>query len=163
MSADTQRQPQLEMPAGPRDDRLQAARRIDWRFLLSSPELGRVRVVGPPDPWLQRGLEEAADEVRLDSGGDHDEPSADTAIALSLEAAGAVVYTESFETYFGASLGAIVNDGDFRDPRVGVFVHATRWVHAGYLMSFFRDATRYDASIYLSMDLGTAFGASFIE
>ena len=68
------------MPAGPRDDRLQAARRIDWRFLLSSPELGRVRVVGPPDPWLQRGLEEAADEVRLDSGGDHDERSADTAI-----------------------------------------------------------------------------------
>lgn len=95
--------------------------------------------------------------------GDNGKPSADTAIALSLEAAGAVFYNASFEWYLGASAGAIVNDGDFRDPRLGLFVHVTRWVHAGYLMSFFRDESRYDASIYLSMDLGTAFGASFIE
>jgi hypothetical protein len=95
--------------------------------------------------------------------GDNGKPSADTAMALSLEVAGAVVYNESFDWYLGASAGAIVNDGDFRDPRLGLFVHVTRWVHAGYLMSFFREESRYDASIYLSMDLGTAFGASFIE
>jgi hypothetical protein len=95
--------------------------------------------------------------------GDNGKPSLDTAIALSLEVAGAVFYNESFEHYLGFSLGAIVNDGDFRDPRFGAFVHATRWVHLGYLVAFLRDETRYDASLFISMDLGTAFGASFLE
>jgi hypothetical protein len=90
-------------------------------------------------------------------------PSWDTAIALSLEAIGFVSYTESFETYWGLSGGAIVSDGDFGDTRFGLFVHATRWVHAGYLLSVLRDATRGDASVFLSIDLGTAFGASFLE
>lgn len=90
-------------------------------------------------------------------------PTWDTAISLSLEAIGFISYTESFEAYWGLSAGAIVNDGDFGDPRFGVFVHATRWVHAGYLFSVFRDATRGDASVFLSLDLGTAFGASFLE
>jgi len=90
-------------------------------------------------------------------------PSWDTAIALSLEAIGFVSYTESFEAYWGLSAGAIVSDGDFGDTRFGLFVHATRWVHAGYLFSVFRDATRGDASVFLSLDLATAFGASFLE
>ncbi len=90
-------------------------------------------------------------------------PSWDTAIALSLEAVGFVSYTESFETYWGLSAGAIVNDGDFGDTRFGLFVHATRWVHAGYLFSVLRDATRGDASVFLSIDLGTAFGATFLD
>ena len=90
-------------------------------------------------------------------------PTWDTAIALSLELAGFVSYTDSFESYWGLSAGAIVSDGDFGDTRFGLFVHATRWVHAGYLFSVLRDDTRGDASVFLSMDLGTAFGASFLE
>lgn len=90
-------------------------------------------------------------------------PSWDTAIALSLEVAGFVSYTESFAHYWGLSAGAIVNDGDFGDTRFGLFVHATRWVHVGYLFSVLRDDTRGDASVFVSMDLGTAFGASFLE
>jgi len=90
-------------------------------------------------------------------------PSWDTAIALSLEAIGFVSYTDSFETYWGLSGGAIVSDGDFGDTRFGLFVHATRWLHAGYLFSVLREATRGDASVFLSLDLGTAFGASFLE
>jgi hypothetical protein len=90
-------------------------------------------------------------------------PSWDTAIALSLEIAGFVSYTESFAHYWGLSAGAIVNDGDFGDTRFGLFAHATRWVHVGYLFSVLRDDSRGDASVFVSMDLGTAFGASFLE
>ncbi len=90
-------------------------------------------------------------------------PTWDTAIALSLEVAGFVSYTDSFAHYWGLSAGAIVSDGDFGDTRFGLFVHATRWLHAGYLFSMLRDDTRGDASVFLSMDLGTAFGASFLE
>jgi aminoglycoside phosphotransferase (APT) family kinase protein len=80
VSVDDGRRPDPDRPAGPRDDRLHAARRIDWRFLLGSPALGRVRVVGTPDPWLQRGLDEAADAVLIGSPTDRDDPLADTAV-----------------------------------------------------------------------------------
>ncbi len=39
-----------------RDERLRLARRIDWRFLLPSPDLGRVGVIGRPDDDLQDAL-----------------------------------------------------------------------------------------------------------
>ena len=80
MSVDDRVPSRVDRPAGPRDDRLHAARRIDWRFLLGSPQLGRVRVVGAPDAWLQRGLEEGADELRLESTGDRHGQPADTAV-----------------------------------------------------------------------------------
>ena len=38
------------------DALLQAARRLDWRFLLPEPELGRVACVGVDDPDLVRSL-----------------------------------------------------------------------------------------------------------
>jgi aminoglycoside phosphotransferase len=82
MSLDDRASASVQPPSGPRDDRLHAARRIDWRFLLGSPDLGRVRVIGAPDPWLERGLHEAAHEVRLGSAapaGSADQPF-DTAI-----------------------------------------------------------------------------------
>jgi hypothetical protein len=41
-------------------------------------------------------------------------------------------------------------------------VHVTRWFHAGYLLSLFRDASRFDATLFLSMDLASAWGASFL-
>jgi hypothetical protein len=90
-------------------------------------------------------------------------PSAHAALALSLELIGVTLYAADFKTYFGASLGAVVNGGDFRDVRPGVFVHLTRWLHAGYLMSFFRHDSRYDATVFLSSDLATTFGADFLD
>jgi hypothetical protein len=39
-----------------RFDRVQAARRIDWRFLLPEPDLGDVVCVGTPEPELLESL-----------------------------------------------------------------------------------------------------------
>jgi hypothetical protein len=94
--------------------------------------------------------------------GANPKPSADAALSLSLEALGATFYQESFKTYFGVSVGAIVNDGDFGDVRPGVFVHVTRWAHLGYLLSL-RSESRGDATIFLSSDFGTALGLGFLE
>lgn len=90
-------------------------------------------------------------------------PSADAALSISLEAIGASFYGDSFESYLGASIGVVVNDGDFRDVRPGAFLHLTRWLHVGYLLSLFRDSTRYDATLFLSTDLGSALGMDFLE
>jgi hypothetical protein len=90
-------------------------------------------------------------------------PSSDASLALSLEVLGATYYQGNFKDYLGASLGAVVNDGDFSDLRPGVFVHLTRWLHLGYLVSFFQKDTRYDATLFVSTDLGSALGASFLE
>ncbi|HET8939936.1 MAG TPA: hypothetical protein VFN67_41130 [Polyangiales bacterium] len=94
---------------------------------------------------------------------DKQKPSADAALALSLELLGATYYQGNFKNYLGASLGAVVNDGNFADVRPGVFVHLTRWVHLGYLVSLFQRDTRFDATLFLSTDLGSALGASFLE
>jgi hypothetical protein len=90
-------------------------------------------------------------------------PSSDASLALSLEVLGATYYQSNFKDYLGASLGAVVNDGDFSDVRPGVFVHLTRWLHLGYLVSLFQKSTRYDATLFVSTDLGSALGASFLE
>jgi len=52
-------------PEGPpsgasRDERLRHARRVDWRFLLPAPELGRVAIGGAPDPSLHAALTSVA-------------------------------------------------------------------------------------------------------
>lgn len=90
-------------------------------------------------------------------------PSADASLALSLELLGATYYEADFGSYLGASVGAVVNDGDFSDVRPGVFVHLTRWLHLGYLLSVFRRDTRFDGTLFLSSDLGSAFGLSFLD
>lgn len=43
-----------------RDERLRDARRVDWRFLLPAPDLGRVAVGGTPEPALVAALRGAA-------------------------------------------------------------------------------------------------------
>jgi hypothetical protein len=40
-------------------------RRLDWRFLLSNPELRRVGYLGRPDPTLMRALETYAESLSL--------------------------------------------------------------------------------------------------
>ena len=44
-------------------DRLALARRLDWRFLLADPRLGRVALVGRPDPELRAALEAFAESL----------------------------------------------------------------------------------------------------
>jgi hypothetical protein len=95
--------------------------------------------------------------------GKNAKPSADASLALSLEVLGATYYEQTFSNYYGVSVGALVNDGDFADVRPGVFLHLTRWLHIGYLLSLFQRSSRYDATVFLSTDLGTALGATFLE
>lgn len=45
-------------PAPSRDRSLQAARRLDWRFLLPEPQLGRVAYLGPGEDGLLAALRE---------------------------------------------------------------------------------------------------------
>jgi hypothetical protein len=52
-----------------RDERLRLARRIDWRFLLPSPHLGRVALVGPPDDELRAALAMATGTEPVDLSG----------------------------------------------------------------------------------------------
>jgi hypothetical protein len=44
---------------------LEAARRLDWRFLLPDPELGRVACVGRPDPALVAALRALAGSLTV--------------------------------------------------------------------------------------------------
>ena len=44
-------------------DRLALARRLDWRFLLADPRLGRVAVAGRPDPELLDALGAFAETI----------------------------------------------------------------------------------------------------
>ena len=53
-------------------DRLALARRLDWRFLLADPRLGRVALVGRPDPDLRAALEAFA-ETMVDDPNDRAE------------------------------------------------------------------------------------------
>lgn len=46
-----------------RGELLRAARRVDWRFLLPRPELGRVAYLGRDDPKLVNALVRFADEL----------------------------------------------------------------------------------------------------
>jgi len=55
--------------ASNRDQQLRLARRVDWRFLLPSPRLGRVCVLGAPDDDLRRALEFESIGPELDRGG----------------------------------------------------------------------------------------------
>jgi hypothetical protein len=52
----TKRKPSAPEQGTSRDERLRQARRVDWRFLLPSPELGRVALGGAADPLLQEAL-----------------------------------------------------------------------------------------------------------
>jgi hypothetical protein len=58
------------------DALLDASRRVDWRFLLPSPELGQVAYIGETDPDLVRSLAFFSDELntsRLTSGDGQDQ------------------------------------------------------------------------------------------
>jgi len=54
-----------ESPDSRRDRRLRRSRRVDWRFLLPEPALGRVGLVGPVEADLVESLREFADSLVL--------------------------------------------------------------------------------------------------
>jgi hypothetical protein len=88
-------------PDTTRDARLRVIRRIDWRFLLPTPDLGRVAVLGEIDPALEAALTALGPIVRLEADGHPggDETGFDTVIAsgrierASLATAAAAVAT----------------------------------------------------------------------
>jgi hypothetical protein len=79
-------EPSPEGTSSIRDLRLALARRIDWRFLLPNPELGRVAIVGRADGELAAALEIFAASVRVPGDSSAEEGSFDVAILFSTEA-----------------------------------------------------------------------------
>lgn len=79
-------EPDVELDVG-LDVRLRLARRIDWRFLLDDPALGRVVVAGSPDPALVAALEAASTAVGVI--GSDASPSPDIGTADTVVVAGA--------------------------------------------------------------------------
>jgi hypothetical protein len=76
-SSDPSSGPAVERGAGSRDERLRLARRIDARFLLSDPELGRVALVGTSGADLRAAV---ADGGGTDVTGTDVVGSADTVV-----------------------------------------------------------------------------------
>lgn len=60
----------------PPDELLQRSRRVDWRFLLPNPRLGRVVYFGPPDDPLREALADFSESVTDASALEADEPEA---------------------------------------------------------------------------------------
>ena len=77
-----------------RDRLLQCSRRIDWRFLLASPELGRVGLVGDAAPDLVDSLREFGESLTtLGAGGEvasHLAGTCDVVVLRSLRPEGLV-------------------------------------------------------------------------
>jgi hypothetical protein len=78
-------------------------------------------------------------------------PQAKAHAVVALEVAGATLYPDSFKWYLGLSAGLGFQDADFADPRLGGFVHVTRWLQAGYLHGV-RSRSKHDGTLYLSVD-----------
>jgi len=88
------------------DELLQRSRRVDWRFLLPDPRLGRVIYVGPPDDPLREALADFAESVtdsetlagesadRFDAAVLRTPPLAALARAHSLLVPGGTLYVE---------------------------------------------------------------------
>jgi hypothetical protein len=72
----------MHMEAVSHDALLQASRRVDWRFLLPIPELGRVACLGETDPELVRSLRLFSAELTASRSGaaNEQEPSYDLVV-----------------------------------------------------------------------------------
>lgn len=63
-----QQQPSTDLAAGDRDQLLQLSRRLDWRFLLPTPQLGKVAYLGPVAATLPGALYHFCDSLTLIAG-----------------------------------------------------------------------------------------------
>ena len=109
---------------------LQAARRIDWRYLLPEPDLGAVAYVGNPEPQLVQSLTLLAASVTVVGGGEpraaydvavlRDPSVAELETAAQLLRAGGWAYIES-----GKSVRRYVDvlERDMRFEDVDVYWH----------------------------------------
>jgi hypothetical protein len=125
-------------PTPTRDERLRIARRIDWRFLLPTPELGRVAVIGGTDAELQAALSALGPVTRLDDGDGQVDAGAtfDTVIATGriervdlARAAAAVGAGGRLVLEIGGPLAGPLRDG--RSSGVGAAVRFARGLEAG--------------------------------
>lgn len=76
------------------------------------------------------------------------------AATLGIEAIGFVKYRPDFRHYFGAAATVGVDNLVFEDPRVGLTLHLTKYLHVGYLVSV-RSSTAGDGTVLLAGDLAS--------
>jgi hypothetical protein len=106
-----------------RDHRLELARRIDWRFLLADPRLGRISVGGRPDDGLLAALGAATR--------DEDGPAGVTRVSDDGEEADSVVLSGAFDpAEFAAAAAAAAPRG-----RLVVEIDRARFGRTGGLSS----------------------------
>ena len=85
--------------------------------------------------------------------GEHDgRVQAKARLVLSVEALGITIYDREFKEYLGASLGVGFQDADFARPRLGAFVHLSRYVQVGFLLGVVSE-TKANGTLYVSTDL----------
>jgi hypothetical protein len=85
--------------------------------------------------------------------GEHDgKVSAQARLVIMVEALGLNVYDRDFKEFLGASLGVGFQDANFARPRLGAFVHLSRYLQVGYLLGIVSE-TRAQGTLYLSMDV----------
>jgi hypothetical protein len=78
--------------------------------------------------------------------------SAQARLVILVEALGLNVYDRDFEQFLGVSLGVGFQDANFARPRIGTFVHLSRYLQLGYLLGLVAE-TRGNGTLYLSIDL----------
>ena len=85
--------------------------------------------------------------------GKHDgKVSAQGRLVIMLEAIGLNIYARDFKEYLGASLGVGFQDANFARPRLGAFVHLSRYLQVGYLLGVVSESAG-NGTLYLSVDI----------
>jgi hypothetical protein len=85
--------------------------------------------------------------------GDHDgQVKAKARLVLTVEALGIAIYDRELKEYLGASLGVGFQDADFARPRLGAFVHLSRYLQVGFLLGVVSE-TKANGTLYVSTDL----------
>lgn len=85
--------------------------------------------------------------------GKHDaKVSAQGRLVIMVEAIGLNIYARDFKEYLGASLGVGFQDANFARPRLGAFVHLSRYLQVGYLLGVVSE-TAGNGTLYLSVDI----------
>ena len=79
----------------------------------------------------------------------HGDPSGQAVAVLGLEMLGLLGYTPGFAHYVGGSVLVSVDNLDFADPRLGVMLHVTRFIHLGWSYAL----RHRDATLLMSFDL----------
>ncbi|HEY4634247.1 MAG TPA: aminoglycoside phosphotransferase family protein, partial [Candidatus Limnocylindrales bacterium] len=136
-SSEARRAAATARPGPTRDERLRLARRVDWRFLLPSPDLGRVAVMGTIDDDLRAALAALGPVTQIgDDRSTHAGITYDTVVASGhiersrlAVAASAVAGSGRLVLEVGGPLAGPLVDG--RSSGIGAAVRLGRSLEAG--------------------------------